>query len=112
VHECLQCKGICGGRHSRWGCCRGDRLFLGNEESGQKCAILYTIGENCRRLGINPEEYLTDALTRLPGMLAKDASALTRALLCNLFLPLPSPVSTFHPGNNLNKKSKNHLDSL
>jgi hypothetical protein len=26
-------------------------LFLGNEESGQKCAILYTIVENCRRLG-------------------------------------------------------------
>ncbi len=38
-------------------------LFLGNEESGQKCAILYTIVENCRRLGINPKEYLTDVLT-------------------------------------------------
>ena len=54
-------------------------LFLGNEESGQKCAILYTIVENCRRLGINPKEYLTDVLTRLPGMLAKDAKILTPA---------------------------------
>jgi transposase len=54
-------------------------LFLGNEESGQKCAILYTIVENCRRLGINPKEYLTDVLTRLPGMLAKDAITLTPA---------------------------------
>jgi transposase len=54
-------------------------LFLGNEESGQKCAILYTIVENCRRLGINPKEYLTDVLTRLPGMLAKDAKNLTPA---------------------------------
>jgi transposase len=54
-------------------------LFLGNGESGQKCAILYTIVENCRRLGINPKEYLTDVLTRLPGMLAQDAITLTPA---------------------------------
>ena len=54
-------------------------LFLGNEESGQKCAILYTMVENCRRLGINPKEYLTDVLTRLPGMVAKDAVTLTPA---------------------------------
>jgi len=54
-------------------------LFIGNEESGQKCAILYTIVENCRRLGIHPKEYLTDVLTRLPGMLAKDAITLTPA---------------------------------
>ena len=54
-------------------------LFLGNEESGQKCAILYTIVENCRRLGINPKEYLIDVLTRLPQMLANDAIMLTPA---------------------------------
>ena len=54
-------------------------LFIGNEQSGQKCAILYTIVENCRRLGINPKEYLIDVLTRLPGMLAKDAITLTPA---------------------------------
>jgi transposase len=54
-------------------------LFIGNEVSGQKCAILYTIVENCRRLGINPKEYLTDVLTRLPAMLAKDAVTLTPA---------------------------------
>lgn len=53
------------------------RLFLGNEESGQKCAILYTILENCRRLCINPKDYLTDVLTRLPGVLARDAIPLT-----------------------------------
>lgn len=54
-------------------------LFVGNEESGQKCAILYTIVENCRRLGINPKEYLTDVLTRLPAMLASEAASLTPA---------------------------------
>ena len=47
--------------------------------SGEKCAIHYTIVENCRRLGINPKQYLTDVLTRLPGMLAKDAHTLTSA---------------------------------
>jgi hypothetical protein len=54
-------------------------LFLGNEESGQKCVILYTIAESCRRLGINPKGYLTDVLTRLPGMVAKEAVTLTPA---------------------------------
>jgi transposase len=54
-------------------------LFIGNEHSGQKSAILYTLVENCRRLGINPKEYLIDVLTRLPGMLAKEAIALTPA---------------------------------
>ncbi len=54
-------------------------LFLGNEESGQKCAILYTIVENCRRLGINPKEYLTDVLTHLPAMKASEAASLIPA---------------------------------
>ena len=35
--------------------------------------------ENCRRLGINPKEYLTDVLTRLPAMLASEAASLTPA---------------------------------
>jgi len=50
-----------------------------DEGAGEKCAVLYTIVENCRRLGINPKEYLTDVLTRLPSMLAKDAAELTPA---------------------------------
>jgi transposase len=52
-------------------------LFIGSEESGEKSAILYTIVENCRRLGINSKEYLEDVLTRLPAMQAKDAVTLT-----------------------------------
>jgi len=54
-------------------------LFLGNAESGNKCAILYTIVENCRRLGINTREYLQDVLTRLPAMNASEAAALIPA---------------------------------
>jgi len=42
--------------------------------------ILYTIVENCRRLGINPKEYLTDVLTRLPAMKASEAASLIPAV--------------------------------
>ncbi len=48
-------------------------------QSAFRQAIPCTIVENCRRLGINPREYLTDVLTRLPGMLAKDAITVTPA---------------------------------
>ncbi len=54
-------------------------MFVGNVESGKKCAILYTIVENCRRLGINTREYLEDVLTRLPTMKASEAASLTPA---------------------------------
>lgn len=54
-------------------------LFIGNIESGEKTAILYTIVENCRRLGINTKEYLEDVLTRLPAMQASEAWSLTPA---------------------------------
>ena len=43
-------------------------LFIGAAEAGERSAILYTIIENCRRSGINPDEYLRDVLTRLPRM--------------------------------------------
>jgi len=46
---------------------RKNWLFVGNEESGRKCAVLYTIVENCRRLGIDVRAYLTDVLTRPHG---------------------------------------------
>lgn len=54
-------------------------LFIGNEASGEKTAILYTIIENCRREKIDPREYLEDVLTRLPDMKASEVAALTPA---------------------------------
>ena len=54
-------------------------LFIGCREAGQRAAILYTIVENCRRLGIDTREYLEDVLTRLPGMMASEAGNLTPA---------------------------------
>jgi hypothetical protein len=54
-------------------------LFIGRETSGPKAAILYTIVENCRRLGIDPREYLRDVLERLPAMKASEVPSLTPA---------------------------------
>lgn len=54
-------------------------LFIGREDAGENSAILYTLVENCRRLGINPRDYLEDVLTRLPGMMANEAASLTPA---------------------------------
>lgn len=52
-------------------------LFVGHPDAGDRSAILYTLIENCRRLGINPEEYLRDVLTRLPSMTNQQTHELT-----------------------------------
>jgi len=43
-------------------------LFIGHPEAGWRSAVIYTIIQSCRRRGINPQEYLTDVLQRLPSM--------------------------------------------
>jgi transposase len=43
-------------------------LFIGHPEAGWRSAVIYSILQSCRRRGINPQEYLTDVLTRLPGL--------------------------------------------
>jgi len=43
-------------------------LFIGHPKAGWRSAVIYTIIQNCRRRGINPQEYLTDVLRRLPAM--------------------------------------------
>lgn len=43
-------------------------LFFGSAQAGQTSAILYSLLETCRKLEINPDDYLRDILTRLPGM--------------------------------------------
>jgi transposase len=54
-------------------------LFIGHPEAGDRSAIIYTVLENCRRLGINPEAYLRDVLERLPAMKIQDVGALVPA---------------------------------
>jgi transposase len=41
-------------------------LFIGHPDAGWRSAVIYTIIQSCRRYGINPQEYLTDVLGRLP----------------------------------------------
>jgi transposase len=43
-------------------------LFIGHPDAGWRSALIYTIIQSCRRRGINPQEYLTDVLRRLPSM--------------------------------------------
>lgn len=43
-------------------------LFIGHPDAGWRSAVIYTVIQNCRRFGINPQEYLTDVLERLPSM--------------------------------------------
>ena len=54
-------------------------LFFGNKEAGQTSAILYSLLESCRMLGINPQDYLLDVLPRLPTMTNQTAKLYTPA---------------------------------
>ncbi len=44
---------------------RKNFLFVGNDESGEHLATLYTLVATCEANGINPVEYLTDVLGRI-----------------------------------------------
>lgn len=46
---------------------RKNWLFIGHPEAGERSAILYSLMASCRLHGINPNEYLRDVLSRLPG---------------------------------------------
>ena len=52
-------------------------LFVGAADAGQRGAILYTLVENCRRLGVDPYAYFRDVLTRLPKATTRDIPSLT-----------------------------------
>ncbi len=43
-------------------------LFFGSPNSGQDSAILYSLIETCRKLDLNPADYLRDLLEALPNM--------------------------------------------
>ena len=44
-------------------------LCIGQPEAGWRSAVIYTRIPSCRRYGINPQEYLTEVLGRLPAMI-------------------------------------------
>ena len=43
-------------------------LFIGHPDAGWRSAVIYSLIVSCRRRRINPQEYLTDVLQRLPAM--------------------------------------------
>jgi hypothetical protein len=51
-------------------------LFIGDEEAGERSAIVFALIEACRRRGINPIDYLRDVFTRMPTMSAADYPSL------------------------------------
>lgn len=46
---------------------RKNWLFFGSPDGGEAGAILFSLVQNCRGLGINPREYLEDIMRRLMG---------------------------------------------
>jgi len=44
---------------------RKNWLFVGNEKGGQAAAVLLSLIQTCRGLGINPREYLEDVMRRI-----------------------------------------------
>lgn len=41
-------------------------LFVGHPEAGKRSAIIYTLVQNCKNQGIDPQAYLIDVLQKLP----------------------------------------------
>jgi transposase len=59
-------------------------LFIGAETAGQASAILFTLVQECRRLGLNPQDYFSLALSRIPSATNHTAHLLTPQTLAPL----------------------------
>jgi len=64
-------------------------LFIGHPKAGWRSAVIYSILVSCRRRGINPLEYLTDVLARLPSAKTSDI----QSLLPGSWQPQPTDTS-------------------
>jgi transposase len=49
---------------------RKNYLFFGSDVGGETAAVLYSMVQTCRHLGVEPWRYLRDVLGRLPGLTA------------------------------------------
>ena len=47
---------------------RKNYLFFGSDVGGETAAVLYSLVQTCRLLGVEPWRYLRDVLKRLPGL--------------------------------------------
>lgn len=55
---------------------RKNWLFAGSDRGGEALAVVASLVESAKRAGVDPQAYLTDVLTRLPGMCHKDVGQL------------------------------------
>lgn len=51
---------------------RKNWLFMGSEKGGEAAAVILSLVQSCRGLGINPREYLADIMPKLMGYNAKN----------------------------------------
>lgn len=51
-------------------------LFLGHPDAAWRSAVIFSVLISCRRRGINPQDYLTDVLSRAPGLTANQFTPL------------------------------------
>ena len=56
---------------------RKNWLQLGSPEGGERAALIYSLTESCKRIGIDPFAYLGDIIRRLPSHPADRVSELT-----------------------------------
>lgn len=54
-------------------------LFIGHPEAGWRSAVIYSIVVSCRRRGIDPWQYLSDVLRRLPSLKQSELQTLLPA---------------------------------
>ena len=52
-------------------------LFFGSEEAGTRNAAVFTLIQNCRMHGLDPNAYLKDVLEKLPTTTNQQVAALT-----------------------------------
>ena len=51
---------------------RRNWLFIGEKEAGQRSAVMFSLVQTCRMLGVEPSRYLQDVLEALPNLTNKD----------------------------------------
>jgi len=68
---------------------------IGHPSAGPRLANLFTLVENCRQAGIDPEAYLIDIIARLPDHPAKDIAALSPWR----WKPAPGPAASTTSAN-------------
>lgn len=67
---------------------RKNYMFMGSHEGSRRSAMLYSLFQSCALNDINPEEYLSDILNRLPNTKTSEL----RSLLPDQWKPAQRPV--------------------